>query len=418
MNIDDLILATEQATEEVNIYLTQRVIKRILAVLGDGEVKFIPSSRKDIIKMLRTGKTLAEIETDIKRRLPYISKEIEQAFKNAANEIEREQDGYLETQIQSQGLPITNYHKPRKGVYVPIKDLYITNAERALLESAFRRTMGTFNNLTRTTANATQLTLINVMDEAFNKVARGVSPHTATAEAIDEYSKVGTQVMYGNKGQKIEVAITRAVRTGITQASGDVTLERCNNLGIDQVLVSSHLGARYTDKAEPANHQSWQGKVYDYNRVAVKATDSVGIELQQIGKQLPKTREDSYGDFISITGYGTGEGLCGWNCRHIFMPFYPGMKNNTEDYDSAENKKQYDLDQKQRAMERKLRDLRRNYEGLKSAYKEAQEPLKSELKPKYDKAHKKYVDGVKAYNEWSKANGLRPKQERLKIANV
>lgn len=416
-NIDDLILMTEEATEQVNIYLTNKIIDRIKAIMLNQDITIIPSSRRDIVKMLGTGKTLTEIEKEVEKALPSIAKEVKQAFKDAANEIEREQDGFLEEAILANGIDMT-YHKPRKGVYVPTKDLYLTDTEKSLLESAYRRTNGTIKNLTATTANATQTELIDTLDRAYNKVTRGVSLHTATAEAIDEYSKVGTCVMYGNKPQKLETAITRAVRTGLEQASGDITLARCNELDVKQVLVSSHLGARYTDKDEPANHMSWQGKVYDYNQVSSKATDSVGAELQQISKALPKTREDSNGDFIKITGYGTGEGLCGWNCRHTFVPFYKGMKNNFNNYDSDENKKMYDLQQRQRAMERKIRELRRNYEALKQAYKSADEPLKSELKPKYDTAHKKYVDAVKTYNEWSKANGLRPKQERLKIANV
>ena len=32
---------------------------------------------------------------------------------------------------------------------------------------------------------------------------------------------------------------------------------------------------------------------------------------------------ERYEDFEAATGYGTGPGLCGWNCRHNFYPFYP-----------------------------------------------------------------------------------------------
>jgi len=40
-----------------------------------------------------------------------------------------------------------------------------------------------------------------------------------------------------------------------------------------------------------------------------------------------------YPDFIDSTGYGTGGGLCGWNCRHNFIPFNPEtMANNLEQY--------------------------------------------------------------------------------------
>ena len=30
---------------------------------------------------------------------------------------------------------------------------------------------------------------------------------------------------------------------------------------------------------------------------------------------------ERYEDFETATGYGTGPGLCGWNCRHNFYPY-------------------------------------------------------------------------------------------------
>lgn len=46
------------------------------------------------------------------------------------------------------------------------------------------------------------------------------------------------------------------------------------------------------------------------------------------GQGLPPRRScgaedgERYEDFEAATGYGTGPGLCGWNCRHNFYPFY------------------------------------------------------------------------------------------------
>jgi len=419
MTIDEIVDITEKVAEEFNIYLTKKIVDRILAAYEDYGVQLIPSTRRDIVKMLESGKTLQEIEADINKYMPGLEKEVRVAFTNVGNVIEREQDGYLD--IALNGLNIL-HHAPRTGAFVPLTQLYMTNVEKALLESAYKRTNATLRNYTATTAKSTQKQLIKTLDDAYNKVVRGVSINTAISEAIEEYSKVGTVVDFGNGvQQRAETVITRAVRTGLTQASGDITLERCNQLQVSQVLVTSHLGARYTDKHEPANHMWWQGKVYDYNKQGsqVKSTDSVAKQLQQIGNQMPHSKDESAGDFITITGYGTGEGLCGWNCRHTFTPFYPGISiNNQRDYDSDENKKRYDLDQAQRAKERKIRDLRRNYEALKHAYGKAPDgPLKDDLKTKQQDAHKKYIDSVKAYNEWSKDNGLRPKQERLKTSN-
>ena len=43
-----------------------------------------------------------------------------------------------------------------------------------------------------------------------------------------------------------------------------------------------------------------------------------------------------YKDFVKSTGYGTGGGFCGWNCRHSFIPFDPEtMENNLKKYGIA-----------------------------------------------------------------------------------
>ena len=73
------------------------------------------------------------------------------------------------------------------------------------------------------------------------------------------------------------------------------------------VEVTAHEGARPT-------HAVWQGRVYHRGGAVV-----------QDGER--------YEDFEAATGYGTGPGLCGWNCRHNFYPFYPGIsvRNYTDE---------------------------------------------------------------------------------------
>lgn len=74
---------------------------------------------------------------------------------------------------------------------------------------------------------------------------------------------------------------------------------------------------------------------------------------------------EEYPDFIKSTGYGTGEGLCGWNCRHSFQPWSPELKNPYVDengkpkIDIHESQKQYDISQKQRYYERAMRKTQR-----------------------------------------------------------
>lgn len=76
---------------------------------------------------------------------------------------------------------------------------------------------------------------------------------------------------------------------------------------------------------------------------------------------------ERYEDFEAATGYGTGPGLCGWNCRHNFYPFYPGIsvRNYTDERLAELDARNipyggglytwYEITQMQRALEQRVR---------------------------------------------------------------
>lgn len=79
---------------------------------------------------------------------------------------------------------------------------------------------------------------------------------------------------------------------------------------------------------------------------------------------------EKYPDFIKSTGYGTGGGLCGWNCRHNFIPFDPEtMKNNLKQYGLEENEEAYKISTYQRTCERRIRKTKRKISLLENALK-------------------------------------------------
>ena len=84
-------------------------------------------------------------------------------------------------------------------------------------------------------------------------------------------------------------------------------LARMEEMDCEFVEVTAHEGARPT-------HAVWQGRVYHRGGAVVHDGER-------------------YEDFETATGYGTGPGLCGWNCRHNFYPFYPGIsvRNYTDE---------------------------------------------------------------------------------------
>lgn len=123
-----------------------------------------------------------------------------------------------------------------------------------------------------------------------------------------------------------------------------------------------------------------------------------------------------YKDFVESTGYGTGGGLCGWNCRHTFTPFNPEtMTNNLKEYGLEENEDMYLNHQKQRYFERNIRKYKRRLETTKNALNNAQGEEKDKLNREY--LHNKVLVGkwTKNYIAFSKKNNLRTQMDRTKI---
>lgn len=120
---------------------------------------------------------------------------------------------------------------------------------------------------------------------------------------------------------------------------------------------------------------------------------------------------------MAVTGYGTGEGLCGWNCRHSFYPFIEGVSERACTDQELENidpppvtfegrrYTAYEATQKQRSLERTVRKQRR----LKVAYEAAG------LTEDAAAAGSRLRILNRKYREFSKAAELPEQRERMKV---
>lgn len=226
-----------------------------------------------------------------------------------------------------------------------------------VLAEGIRKTAGIMRNLTLTTAINSQQQFIQSADLAYMQVSSGaMSYDQAIRAAIKGVGASGLEITYpGGARDKLDVAMRRTVLTGVSQTAGKLQEARADDMGQDLVQVSAHSGAR-NKGVGPMNHASWQGKIYSRSGTSKK-----------------------YPNFVEVTGYGTGEGLGGWNCRHSFYPYFPGLSKNA--YDSAtrgqlarasvklngDKTPLYDATQRQREIERRIRFWKRQSEALKSA---------------------------------------------------
>ena len=267
-----------------------------------------------------------------------------------------------------------------------------------ILQDTFERTQGELRNYTRTTATATQQRLFQVLDKAHIQVMSGATSYaTAFREAIDELVNHQALVRYPTgHTDTLEVAVLRAVRTGTAQASGNMSIGTMEQYGWEIVLTSAHLGARYGDGGEnPGNHYWWQGRFFS-----------------RTGK------DPRFPDFIASTGYGTGEGLCGWNCRHSFGPG-DGKHNPWMQYDAQANKEAYDLSQQQRKKERDIRSQTKKVEAYKEAVEAAQTDEVRKVMQEALKEEQSKLTGLrKDYGNFCDENGLKHQAFRLETAKA
>lgn len=218
-----------------------------------------------------------------------------------------------------------------------------------LLNAGYRQTLGSWQNLTATTAATVTGELEQRLDQAWLQVSTGaIDYNTAIHRAVDDLADGMKYVTYptGHR-DTLETTVRRCVLTGVNQTAAKLQLARMEELGCEFVEVTAHEGAR-------PSHAVWQGKIYH-----------IGGAVTLDGVR--------YEDFAKATGYGTGAGLCGWNCRHNFYPYWPGISvpNYTETRLAALNAKcvayggkqytRYEISQMRRDLERRVRKYQRRF---------------------------------------------------------
>lgn len=276
----------------------------------------------------------------------------------------------------------------------------LSPAMMEIISDAYDRTLGEIQNLTRTTAGIANQTFIDVMDETYWRVRTGAQSYTAAvADAVLKLSKVQADVRYpSGHVDHLETAVLRAVRTGVAQSSGNCSLQLCKESGWNHVLVSEHIGARVSAENPIADHAGWQGKVY-----------------------CIEGSTEEYPNLKAATGYPDDPlGLCGYNCRHSFTPFLPGVSTNPYDgkhVDTEENRKAYALSQEQRRMERSIRAQKRKCAALKTAAAHCEDPAaKAKLQEQYRQSAAHLQKQNAAYADFCKSHERKPYYDRLAVA--
>ena len=362
---------SEEIAEQLHSDIVKRIVKRIMIRIGRGDNYLLTAQDKWAIENLQqAGYLLEDIQKEIAKATKRQQSEIAEAMEDAGVKAL----DYDDKIYRDVGLSPTQLTKSPELI--------------RLMQRNYEATMGEWANFTKTTADETQRFFLAELDKAYNLVSTGAMSYTkAVKEVISNIVSNGVTVTYpSGRTDTIETATLRAVRTGISQATAQIQVARMDEMDVDLVITSSHLGAR-------PSHQEWQGRVFS------------------------RSGKSKYPPFVESTGYGSAGGLCGVNCRHSFSPFFEGMDNPFENYDSEENLAQYEKEQRQRTLERRIRNTKREVMGLKEAVEDCKDAeLKLVLDLEYQKKALLLSNQNEAYYQFCASNELRPLQERLQIA--
>lgn len=241
------------------------------------------------------------------------------------------------------------------------------------------------------------------LDNATMQIQSGAISYNQAIKSSVQQLAGGLKVVNYESGHvdHIDVAVRRAVMTGVNQICDQYTNQSAEYLETRYFEVSAHSGARDKPGDSPwSSHKDWQGKVYYQSESG--EPDPLGL----------------YDDLVETTGYGYVDGLTGANCRHHKYPFVPGVSERTYTDEQLEHIDDglgctfdgktytaYEATQMQRRIERQIRAQKK----LRNAYKEAgisEDATAANIKLRRLNAE---------YSRFSKAAGLPEQPERTKV---
>lgn len=348
------------------------------------------SALEQIRVMQRQGKTAEAIQKKLEKLLNISRKELDELFQDA---VERNEE-YLKTSLT-------------KADIIRVDEQWRLSLQ-AQNDAIRRQTEEAFVNLTQSMGFAIREgagvrflgiaeTYQRILDRAALEVSTGAMDYnTVIRRSVRELADSGIVMVNYASGwrNRADVAVRRAVMTGVTQISAQYSEKSAELLDTPLREVSAHRGARDVDGPKGwENHKKWQGKVY-----------AMG--------EHPR-----YPNIYDVCGLGDVTGLEGANCRHMHFPFVEGVSERTYTdeqlaaldpppfaYQGREYTA-YEATQKQRQLETAIRAQKRRVLAFESAGEEQDtQDAKTRLKRLESE-----------YRAFSKAAGLPEQFERARI---
>lgn len=330
-----------------------------------------------INKLLILGNSTEFIESELERLLDASDPEIWELYDKVSNwEYVRYRDAY--EQINGHFTPLEENEQIQQWSQAIVKQTQneITNITRSLGMTVNMGGKAVFTPLAEYYQKYLDRACMDIVTGSF-------SYNTVLRRVVNEMTASGIKSVDYASGwcNRVPVAVRRAVMTGVSQLSAKINEQVAKDLGTDTYEVTWHSGHR------PSHW--WGGEVYTYK------------ELE------------------SVCELGSGDGLCGWNCRHSYMAFIDGysvLTYSPEELQELEAKEQetkeyggrqytpYQAQQAQRQMETRMRSQRAKVKQLQRGDGSPDDIMAAKTR---------YLNTLHQYQGFSKKMGIPEQMERV-----
>lgn len=372
-DIDKISLRMENIWRAAGLRIMQDIVRRIKKT-----GKITSTADYQINRLLELGQSTEEIERTLKEALNATYPEMFELYDEVANwQYVRNRDVY--EQVNGKFIPPEEnewLQKMSEAVKSQTKDELVNLAQSygfsVMIGS--RRVFTPFSMYYHQYVDSAIMDIISGAFDYNTVIRRTVKQMTDSGLRTVDYAT--------GRSSRVDVAVRRAVMTGVSQITEKINERTAKELGTDYFEVDWHYAAR-------PDHRVWQGKVY--------------------------SREE----LETICGLHTVTGLHGANCKHDYYAFVPGASKRMypDEWLEEQNRKEaitkewkgkkydaYERTQKQRQMETAMRAQREKVQLLKDSGASKDEVMLARCK---------YQAQLNEYSRYCKKMDLPEQRERI-----
>jgi hypothetical protein len=369
-----------------------KVVSKIASRYQDLEERIM----QDIVRRIqKAGEITSTADWQINRLqiLGYSSENIEKSIKDALNASYPEMFELYDKVINWEYVRNKDVYEQINVKYIPFEQ---NKQLQQITDAIIEQSLSDMENITRSMGFyldyggkkvLTPLSQVyaDYLDSACMDIVSGAFDYNSVLRrTVAQLTNSGLRkIDYASgRADRVDVAVRRAVMTGVSQITGKIAEYNADILGTEYFEVDWHAGARPT-------HAVWQGQVW------------------------------SKRELYDVCGLETVTGLLGVNCYHEYYPFFPGIsqRNWSDEWLGEQNRKEaepktfggkeytlYEAKQRQRQMEVAMRAQREKVRLLQAGKADWDEII----------LHKaKYQGQLNEYSRFCRKMGLTEERERI-----